>query len=86
MYPHTYYIDSVGSLRTFDFYCCFPLGQHILEIDSNLKCLIKPGTPRTDSAIIDKKINILELFKSGLLEYSNWPGNLITIYEKLYGI
>jgi hypothetical protein len=83
VYPHSHYYDNNGQMKTFDFYATVKKADSFISYEL-LKGLIGLDTNRFNEATVDKKINVEELFKSGLLSYSKWPVNLTEIYNEIY--
>lgn len=83
VYPHSHYYDNNGQMKTFDFYATVKKADSFISYEL-LEGLIGLDTNRFNEATVDKKINVEELFKSGLLSYSKWPVNLTEIYNEIY--
>lgn len=84
VYPHSHYYDDDGQMRTIDFYATVEKDNPYLMIEE-LKGLIGFDTDRFDKAKVDDRINVEDIFKSGLTMYSKWPKHLTEIYNTLYG-
>lgn len=84
LYPHSHYYDNEGKMRTIDFYATVEKDNPVLTV-RELEGLIGLETTRFTQATENDKINVEQIFKSGLLEYSKWPINLVNIHNKIYG-
>jgi hypothetical protein len=82
VYPHSHYFDNEGNMHAFDFYASAMIQDPYISFE-DVKCLIS-NKKRFIEATEDTVINIETLFKSGLLEWSQWPGNLPDLYEEIF--
>ena len=86
LYPHCFYFDDNGNLRTFDFYACTTKDDCLIEINK-IKGMLGQGSvarfaEATDNAVIDFSV----FFKRSLDQYIKWPADpLKQLYNKLYG-
>lgn len=83
VYPHSHYYDTNGQLRTIDFYTVVEKSNPFLSYEK-IQGVIGLDTNRFSNAIVGDMVNVEEIFKSGLLEYSNWPENLTNIYYRIF--
>lgn len=84
LYPHSHYYDDNGQMHAIDFYATIEKNNPYVEIEK-LSSLIGFDTDRFEKSTEGTLLNIENIFKSGLLEYSKWPLNLDSVYEKVYG-
>jgi hypothetical protein len=82
VYPHSYYYDGIGNLRTFDFYSCVYKTDVKIPYE-DIKDLVSDNS-RFDEALEDDQVNVETIFKSGLLKYSKWPDNLQAVYDAIF--
>lgn len=85
LYPHCFYIDNSGILRTFDFYACIPRTSPYVNFDL-IKGMVGPNSmDRFKEAIIDDTVNVEILFKRALEHYIKWPDDaLLKIHRRLF--
>ncbi len=83
LYPHSHFYDSQGVMRTIDFYATVERGNPYISYD-RLLGIVGFDTDRFDVAKEGSNMNIETIFKSGLLQYSKWPKNLTSTYNKIY--
>lgn len=83
VYPHSHYYDNNGQMRTIDFYATIEKENPYLKYDQIIG-LIGTDTNRFEESRENQFINIETLFRSGLLQYSKWPTDLIEIYNEIY--
>ena len=83
MYPHSHYYDNNGNMRTIDFYATIEKDTPFLLL-KEVESLIGFDTTRFADATYEDKVNIEDIFKSGLLKYSKWPRDLSQVYKKIY--
>lgn len=83
VYPHSHYYDDNGNMRTIDFYTTVEKNSTHLEYET-IKGIVGLDTDRFIDARKGDKIDIEEIFKSGLLQYGKWPENLKSIYREIY--
>lgn len=84
VYPHSHYYDDSGQMHAIDFYATVEKNDPFLPYEK-LKSLVGTDTDRFEKSKEGDLLNIENIFKSGLLEYSKWPDNLTGIYQKIYG-
>jgi len=85
MYPHCFYVDDQGNLRTFDFYSCTP--KHSKINFDQIKDMVGPNSKgRFDEAInVDNMIDVDILFKRALEKYIVWPENVLQdLYTEIF--
>jgi len=85
LYPHCFYIDNTGILRTFDFYACIPRANPYVKFDL-IKGMVGPNSmDRFKEAIVDDTVNVEILFKRALEHYIKWPNDaLLKIHHRLF--
>lgn len=83
LYPHSHYYDNDGIMRSIDFYTCVSINDPFLSY-KDIEGVIGTDTTRFTDATNEGKVDISKIFKSGLLEYSNWPENLTDIYYRIF--
>ena len=82
VYPHSHYFDDRGNMRAIDFYSCVSKSNPLLPY--NLIESMIGSNSRFDAAREGDNINVETIFKSGLKDFSKWPGGLEFIYRELY--
>ena len=83
VYPHSHYYDDDGNMRTIDFYTTVEKNSTYLEYET-IKGIVGLDTARFIDARKGDKIDVEEIFKSGLLQYGKWPEDLKSIYREIY--
>jgi hypothetical protein len=85
LYPHCFYIDNYGTIRTFDFYACIDIREPFVDFNL-IKGMVGPNSmERFDEAMTDNIVDVEILFKRALEHYIKWPNNaLFKIYNKLF--
>ena len=82
VYPHSHYFDDEGRMHAFDFYASADILNPYIDFE-DAKCLIS-NKKRFIEASEEGLINVETLFKSGLLEWSQWPGNLSDLHKEIF--
>jgi len=85
LYPHCFYLDDLGIIRTFDMYATFSKKNCIVPID-NLKGMMgEKSKHRFDESIIGDSVDFSIFFKRALETHVVWPDNLFkTIHDDLF--
>lgn len=84
VYPHSHYYDNNGQMRAIDFYACVEKDNPTLPLEKIVELTGEVNT-RFQDATADGVVNVESIFKSGLLQYSQWPRQLTEVYNKIYG-
>ena len=85
LYPHCFFIDSEGLLRTFDFYACVPRSHSLIKFDLISSMVGPHSLVRFNEAMKGEYVDVEILFKRALEHYIKWPDDaLLKIYHKLY--
>lgn len=82
VYPHSHFFDNMGIMKVFDFYASAYINDSLIPYDK-LKCLIS-NKQRFDEATEGDFINVATMFRSGLRDWSRWPGGLKKLYERIF--
>lgn len=82
VYPHSHYFDNTGKMHAIDFYACVEKGNTMIPY-SSIESMIGSNS-RFDQARKGDMIDVEEIFKSGLKDFSKWPGGLEALYYEIY--
>jgi hypothetical protein len=82
MYPHSHYYDDRGNMRAFDFYACVYKSAPLIPYKT-IESMVGDNS-RFDAAREGDQINVETIFKSGLQQFSKWPGGLSFVYDEIY--
>jgi hypothetical protein len=77
LYPHCFFIDKNGIIKTLDFYACVPFEQRIFPISKIEEMIGRDSVNRFVEATVDGNIDF-EIFFNKLLSYHlgrYWPTN-----------
>ena len=77
LYPHCFYINNSGQIKTIDFYSCIEKDNCMLP-RSQLEGIIgKDSTGRFDASTVDGIIDFSVFFEKTVLVHlaQNWPTN-----------
>jgi hypothetical protein len=85
LYPHCYFVDQKGKLKTFDFYACATRSNPYIEINK-IKGMIGPNSQRRfDEVLIDNVVDLEKLFKRALQQYIKWPDDfLVELHDQIF--
>lgn len=85
LYPHCFYIDNQGLMRTIDFYACVPRSSPYIKFDL-IRGMIGPNSlERFNEAMCGDEVNVEILFKRALEHYIKWPDDaLYKIYQRMF--
>jgi hypothetical protein len=73
LYPHCFYIDTTGHLKTFDFYSCISHEERYLE-KSKIEGMLGQGSrTRFDEVTVEGLIDFEMFFKRTLSTHVKWP-------------
>jgi hypothetical protein len=86
LYPHCFFFDNQGTLKTFDFYSCTEHQSNLIPFDK-IKGMIGPHSLERFNEALDRDyVDISILFKRGLNEYIKWPDDILKdLHRDLYG-
>ncbi|NDA62285.1 MAG: hypothetical protein EBX50_09600 [Chitinophagia bacterium] len=83
VYPHSHMIHSDGTITAIDFYASVEKHNPYVAVNSVLP-LMGASEFRFRSAQQEDRIDLLEMFKHTLLRHSQWPGDMIDLYEEIF--
>lgn len=84
MYPHSYYLDNDGQMRSIDFYACCTESNHIIELNK-IKPLLGDSVQRFLECTTDTVVDLKRLYINTLKHHNLWPkGTLENIYEEFF--
>lgn len=86
MYSHCHFIDSNGIMKTFDWYGCMPINDHIIKAKFMEAIVHGTAVHRIDEVKTSTgDYNLEAMFKRSMAKYVKWGENdLIYIYRKLF--
>ena len=88
LYPHCFFIDKIGKIKTFDFYGCLHYDKRFLELKKIEGMIGNESTQRFADATTDGIIDFEKFFKFTVQHHlaKAWPDNPFPeYYRRLYG-
>jgi len=83
-YPHCFYVDDNGQLRTFDFYGCFDFDDCLVPFSKIKGIISDKSIGRITEVQTGEMVNMRDMFLNSLRTHIKWPDNhLHEIYKLL---
>lgn len=84
VYPHSHMLQEDGTITAIDFYASTTVEDPMIDVEKVLP-LMGNSEFRFREVQQGQQINLIEMFKSTLLNHSRWPGNLVQVHGDLFG-
>ena len=73
LYPHCFFINKLGILKTFDFYACIEINNPFLKLSRLTGMMGEDSSGRFKEAIDGDSVNFELFFKQAIKSYIKWP-------------
>ena len=87
MYPHCFYIDKQGELKTIDYYSVVPYEERFIERRIIESIIGKDGAYRFDESTTDGQIDFKKFFEITVTRHLTryWPSTIFAdVFEEIY--
>ena len=75
LYPHCFYIDNTGTMRTMDFYASVPTSNPYVKMSFIQGMVGESSISRFADAAVNDEIDFSIFFSQTLSKYNTWPKN-----------